>query len=782
MLNIFEQLEQEAQGIQPGLTAGTFTNTPQQNIFDILEAEGVGPIPGELSAPPSIPAVTPSAQPSTFEQVARPAIEALASIGGSVVGAVAAGPPGAFAGGTLGFAAARELNDLLFGEEDQGTLGDELLEAGENILEGAKLEAMGLIGGKLLTPLGKAMFRGGKFTAQQVARLRSAQKLDVPITLGEATDTYFTKGSEDFFRKMALPRIIPGAKFQTFDARGFKALLKAHNDLLDNITRGKISSGVGAVRIEALNTEIQSRVNKLLAGKVAAKGAVLDKLKTDTLAHYGSPLTWQELSETGQRTLERHQLNLEALASSFFDSAKARLPLGGADVVDTSKVTAAVTKALKAIQELPGSDRALMRGHLQSIANDFMTPAVVATATSPGKSAVRAIPYNTFVARRGVPGAMAANIKKSVGIPGGPQVVMTGKKLARFLTPVQQAVNETLSDFAKASGTDVDMLVRSGLATARRKFDFVKSPIVKRLMKSNPEQMLDILLKPGQTSAMKSLRSELTPTQIQPLQKAAVNKILSTVDEPLTGAVLKKHLKDSGTSLKELIDQTDYAGLDDLSRKLITQERSIARLQTTGSLPRGLALDSINLAGNKFYKQLIRNQKPQNLVDIVYQPGNTRNIKRTYAALRATKGQEAVQDLKAALIERNVVIDPISGNILLKETSTNLNRLGDDTLRAALSPDEFAGLKDLERVIDLVKGREASWDWNFWREVAEPIAAPMSWIYLRRDGRNQLKKVARMLISDATRDQKNAALTKLFLIGTRAAAQARERQVQIDGQ
>jgi hypothetical protein len=58
------------------------------------------------------------------------------------------------------------------------------------------------------------------------------------------------------------------------------------------------------------------------------------------------------------------------------------------------------------------------------------------------------------------------------------------------------------------------------------------------------------------------------------------------------------------------------------------------------------------------------------------------------------------------------------------------------------------------------------------RIIGEIPGKPLSWLYLKRDGRNLLKKAIRQQARGVTALQRRATLIKLIAIGKRAATEA----------
>lgn len=761
----------EDQGLKPKISQALSQGFSNKEILSVLGEEKPVTIEAPVTKPP-LPAAKSPPTRGVGETFGRTALEAGLSTLGGVVGGMAAGVPGALAGGTLGYAEGREIGDLLFGEE-VGNIGEELVEAGENLLEGAKLEAMGYIipvaGKHILTKAGKALFRPTKFTLKQIKRLRAAKKLDVPITVGEASDSRLVKRGEQFFRKLFLP----SGRIQQFDEKGFKALIKERDRLLEGVS-GKLTPE-DAVRIETLGIKIQNNINKLLAGKVQARGRVLEKIKSDTLKHFGATDDFITLGRTAKEVIETRRQEFRDVSKGFFKAARKSLPLKGEESIATISIVDEIDKAIaKEKKGLTSATRGTVN-LLENIRNDFLIK---------GKTAVTLKDtFNGVVRKRSDLNDLISKAQTTIGLPGEEQLITSNLKVASIFKKIKAALDVDLQQFAKKSGFNVDKLVEAGIGESRRGFQFAEIPNIQKIIKSQPDQVADILLKSG-PAATKRLLSDLAPHQKVPLKRSVVGKLLGTdIDEVFTGSAAQKRIKQSGeTTVRELLgDEADE--FLDFARRSVAVERSVARLRTTGVIPKELGLDTIDLAGNKFYRRVIAESRPENIVDIVFVKGNTKNIKRVFASLRAMDKPQVIRDLKAAYLKKAIVLDPVTDQIMSKETVTNFNKLGPDSLRAAFTPEELAGIEDFKAVLELIQDRalhggEGS---TIVRLVSEPILGPVAHVHFLRDGRKLIKKALRqikVLPSDIAGREVDKTLTKLLILGLREEKEAELRDIR----
>jgi len=112
--------------------------------FDNLGAQQPGPVPTEA---PSAMGGTPVDMPkiSMEHDIVRPTLEYGGLAAGAAIGSVS-GPTGSVAGGGLGYAAGKQVGNLIYDESKP--LGEELKQAGKDVVTGSAMEAGGQILGK----------------------------------------------------------------------------------------------------------------------------------------------------------------------------------------------------------------------------------------------------------------------------------------------------------------------------------------------------------------------------------------------------------------------------------------------------------------------------------------------------------------------------------------------------------------------------------------------------------------------------------------------------------
>jgi hypothetical protein len=410
---------------------------PQQKaLFDEAVSRGLIrlPTPGQALSLPDpgrqIPVqFTPG--PETTEIAGRAALEAGGAVVGGAVGLASPLPGGTQIGGSLGFAAGRELGDIVFGE-NIGTLGEELSEAGENVLEGAKAEALSLVGGRILTRTGRKLFEAPKFATEQIRKVQAAREAGVPVTLGEASQVPFLRRSENFFRKL----ILPSGRIARFDQKRITGLIKQFDRMEQNLLGGRVTPEKEAA-LESLGRRVQSEVDALLAGKVEARGAVLDKIRNETLEKFGSNRTFSELGQTAKEAIETRRREFTTVSGEFFERAKNILPNKGNEIIPVPKTAKAITSAIK--EESKALSVAGERNIrlLESIGGDFPAEGVT---------------FDQMLRRRSDINDIIARVESTTGLPGEQQLITSGKKTSRLFRSIKASLDDDLEFFASRKG------------------------------------------------------------------------------------------------------------------------------------------------------------------------------------------------------------------------------------------------------------------------------------------------------------------------------------------
>ena len=127
------------------------------------------------------------------EPYIRPALEYGGMTAGSVLGA-GAGPAGAIAGAGLLYGAGKKTADILY-NKPQGSVGDELLGSAVDVSQGAAMEMLGPVTGRLITKYGKpaatTMYKNTRTAIEKAIRPGVAKQR----TAGQAKE-YFDKAAD----------------------------------------------------------------------------------------------------------------------------------------------------------------------------------------------------------------------------------------------------------------------------------------------------------------------------------------------------------------------------------------------------------------------------------------------------------------------------------------------------------------------------------------------------------------------------------------------------------
>jgi hypothetical protein len=640
--------------------------------------------PDSLSTPPQPEVSPPPPAPTFTERLAeeapkaiRPILEAGGSILGGIIGA-GGGIPGAVAGGALGFAGGAELADIAetaLGVRKPQTLEQELLETGGRLKTGLEMELGGQVGGRIFTKLGaKLLARKGAQLAKQQAlirkqRLAAAKKLGVPVTPGEATGRPFFSKLEGFFRKF----ITSAGTFKDFDLKRLEGMIKAREHLIDLVSEGKGSPK----SVELLGKRIQKQIDVLLRHKTNLKGADLNALRDSVLKMFGSADSYESLGLTIKELIGERSKELNRVASELYERVTPLLAEGDETLIATPNLA-------KTVQDIIADEKvslpAFRSTRLSRALNELQTAEKQGNINWKMVKRLRS-DLNNLIA--------GADEAYRLAPSGQPTVKMLSSKEGGAYKRLKKALDLDIEQFSRNVGGEAKEIFDLANTIFRQGKLFVKNPSIKKILKSNPEQIYNIVVRPGQVSTIKLIKKELGETGIEPLKRRAIANLLGT-DAP--GEVF------SGDKVFDRINRLGEDTLEALiGKKDLSLIKDIAyRAQAKESLP----------IANKFFQQLLKTS-PEKVTSVVFRPGNTSNIRRIKSVLG--ENSSAWRGLKTALLEDMIELD---ANRLFNPDKfvRKLAKLGDDVLKTTFTPTELKAFNDLAEVSRLVDVSSATKD------------------------------------------------------------------------
>jgi hypothetical protein len=248
------------------------------------------------------------ADPTGMMKYARPVVEGLGMVGGSLLGS-AGGPVGTVAGGALGYAGSKRLLDMISGTAPQGLIPS-ITGAVQDVGTGGLLE----MGGQALGPALGLLAKGGRAVGQGLS--------NIPRALGEMGQI---SGIAPTGRNAATAaaRTPP---FQPGEARVFEGYLTPQE-----AAAAKLPMSAGDVRLLGARTAEERAVAEQMktaealraTDKLGVIGGNLSKIESDKLA-WGTDFLKQQLGITGNATLTPATVGklFTKLGGQFDDYAK----------------------------------------------------------------------------------------------------------------------------------------------------------------------------------------------------------------------------------------------------------------------------------------------------------------------------------------------------------------------------------------------------------------------------------------------------------------------------
>jgi hypothetical protein len=211
-------------------------------------------------------------------------------------------------------------------------------------------------------------------------------------------------------------------------------------------------------------------------------------------------------------------------------------------------------------------------------------------------------------------------------------------------------------------------------------------------MKSNPEKVVDVLITPNSPTsvqfARKSLGNDFFDNKLKPkLTSRIVDK--SMVDGVFDPQAFGKELEKYGETLNQVYHPNELAYL-----------RNAA---TTG-----LRITESPVA-DKYFTGLVKalENRPNAVVKMIIQPKNVKTIQKAKSVLSPETWQDVERNFLSDLITVN---KPIAGQpaefISPAKFETGLFKYSDETLKAALSPENYKAVKELGVLSKYAQGAE----------------------------------------------------------------------------
>lgn len=656
---------------------------PQPSFIQALAGQGLPPQPPVPYFPSRLP-TGPEIARGTMA-IGRPALEMGGLTAGGLLGATMGLYTG-LAGAGLGYAGGQALATGL--EEATGMtpiapVSQRLLEAAKAVPVGIALEAGGQVVGRgfmrglqtAAAPFAKTMTPAATALAEQ------AQATGLDLTAAEITKNKPLALFESLLDKVPFS----SGMIQRFRLKQLNNLTAQREALIEN--------GGNPLGVESLGYQIKYQVDQAIKKFEGMRQSALDGIKNRLLAKVGSQESYEQLGMQGQAAIAARADAVNEATGALRDKVGQLLPSGA--IIETPTFRQVASDLLDQKLKMQGLQNvseqaalAKMAGQSDPVVKKFLSqlppgPASEALRQQIMDQTIEPISYPTYQLMRTELGhrAVAGDLSYQTTQPG---MAMLSNPMAGDYKRLRNALDIDFAVVVEAVGGEAKELWDMSNALYRQGKQFVQSPVVKRILKSNPGVFTDLLVSPGHEAVtnIRLVRREVGEAAFQPVRDAVSRKLLQMESgQPFSPATLSKEMLRLGdATLSEV-----YPASDLLALKALTAD--------------GIAIESLPL-GNKFFKELLT-RDPKSVVNLVVRPNDTRSL----ALIRPIIGETGMQQLRQATLEKVLALNP-QERFSPARFSTAISRLG-TTTTALLGEQTSRALRELATLGRATQGAEA---------------------------------------------------------------------------
>ncbi len=641
-----------------------------------------------------------------IEPYFEPALEA----GMSTAGAIALtplGPGGTVGGGAAGFAGAKRLEKLIedmIGVGEPETIGEGFVQTGKDLATGALFEAGGLnvgagvsaVGKKVLAPQAARMadevfdpkLKKNVPTTEASTRMRLAQEGNITVTPAEITQSKPLSLIESLLDKIAFSagqiqdaRILQLKELAT---KRLKLLSKAgaSDAVFDDISGKFVAREKKA--LEEVGLQIQDQVSDYLKTITEGKVKIGNDAKNLLLSKLGIASTFDDLGRGVKEVIKTRSQVWQEAGQVLFAEAGEAIPKGVTTEITNVKQTA-LSLLKQQMKRDPEFRTKPLVTKLMSLSG--MSPKALSVIDSLPEAQAKQVLSQIEVKYDWEKLQFLVQDLNSL-IASSDEAVKIGQSGVKGLSSVEGGAYKLLK---KAAVKDIDAFSSRLGGTAKAKLDEAnafwaqgkevwKSKIMKKLLSNNPDKVVDLVIKPNQTSDIKVIKKAIGVNGFKIIKGGFSNKLLNAFspDKPKAlGNMLSKYG-------------------DDVLKEIYTP-KEIAELKQLASLD--LKIDA-SLASNRFFRAIVKTA-PERVVSQVVKPDNTRNLD----IIQKIVGKDGMKDIAAKHLER---IMALNQHELFSPARfvTQLSRFGERTNKRLFTPEVWSELKKLGQVSQIARGAE----------------------------------------------------------------------------
>jgi hypothetical protein len=600
-------------------------------------------------------------------------LETLGLLGGGAIGS-GLGPAGTVGGAALGYGAAKATSNVIqemLGYRKPKPIAEGLKETGENVLEGALIEAGGAGAGKIIskvaTPV-KQLFTApwgeALSTPESKELMRVYKEFNIP-----ATPSDFIPSS----KTLSIIEGVLGYRPVSGDVMLNKALQKV--EALNNARIKLIDKNAPSDTVEVVGNRIRTEAEDILSKYTGAKGEKLSNLVNDFTQKMGVSERYkagQKFSEVMSQAREmRH-----GITEDLYNKTKEVLPLKGEDIVPLSPDTISLAKQLmrEELSKPPTMQDKKLLGILKFFGGGktklpegieaFMLEKDPLLMEKIGPTVKPKLTWTGMKETRSDLLERIRDIYKSQG---------QATKKSRIFGELSDAIDRDMSTFAEETGGDIWKTYSKAKESSKAMHELFDKDILK-IMKSDPEDILGRVINKGEVSLLKQIKMAGGEQALIPLREGFFKRIL---DSSTTNQVLNP--KRLSTNLDKITTET-------LSELTTPQQRIMLKnIIRTGKF----FSEKMGKMKTVEFLETISNTDSSRVINGIIKPNNSYLVKIAKKLLPP----ERLQELQSVALEEKIFKMSGTGNYLPVSSSKAWKQY-EAPMKELLSPKSFQAVSD----------------------------------------------------------------------------------------
>lgn len=622
------------------------------------------------------------------KEVARFGAETAGLVGGGIAGTFGLGPgAGTLIGAGLGYSGVKQAER--FFEDKPIGIKEHINTAGKDFLIGSAMDAGGQLIGKAAKTVIEKIKRPTRADISQSEieeRMALAAKQGITLTPAEATGSKGLALYESMLDKSPFSTSIIN---EVREIKQLKPLITLREKL--------ISDGGKAEQVEVLGQKIQDEVNKFLAQYKSINEGQLNNLRDNVLKKIGSTESFDTLGKKAQEAIATRSKSVYDTAGELYSGVGTMIPEGTSIRPENMRTIAEQLLASeskkpvslqnptiqKMLRDLSGANDELMQeisAYPEAARNQ-----IIAKMKAEGQGG---FDWKTIQSIRSELNSRIAQSDAAIKT-SQPNAKFQSSPEAGIYKQLRKALDTDIQEFATAQGGEVKGAFDLANAFYKEGKLTYNSPVIRRLINTNPEKVVDAVFRPK------------GGFEIDAIRKSIGNEVFNKTMKP---AITKRLLGEGTFSPQELSSKLKSYGDEVLSKVYNANEiKMIKELAEDGKIQM-----ETTLIGHPFLKTLAK-ERPDVVVDSILGsadklPGIKMVLKNT-ALIRTVVPKDTFLSLQREMSDRIFKLNQLTGQVQPEKLSKTIQTY-DRVLKLFYPPEQVQWLRDISKTTKLMASAE----------------------------------------------------------------------------